>query len=366
MPPGCPVALAVAFWVGWVLVAVLGVVDQQARTSTVVVILVVLAVLWPVLPWQPVVGARRVLPVAFLLVVLSIGFLGPGSSFLPLLLAALANLTFSLGRTLAIAAAVVDLVAVAVAIVRLERASVAQLVGETLSAAVLCLFAIAMADAVLRARSRRAEAETLLAQVEELTLADERGRMARDMHDSLGHSMTAVKISLDAAGRLNDRGHPERAWAEVEHAGVMVADALDEARRWVRALRPIALDDGIGEQALRDLAESFRGAGIAVVNRVTGDPGRMSSRTQLVVYRVVQESLANAVRHSRATRVEIDLTVTGEGVTVRVADDGTGVPDGAVVTAGGFGLQALGERVEAVGGTFDATAGFSVCASTPL
>jgi signal transduction histidine kinase len=361
-----------SFWIGWVLTVVIGYAEPRAHTPTVLSVLVVVLVAWLVLPWRPVSGWRRVTPAVFFLAVLSLAVIGAGATYLPLLLAALANLTFSLGRAEAIAVAVAQL-GMMVAVIFYARGSTAvatELVADLVSMAVLSLFAIAMAEAVIRARARRAEALSLLTQVEELTIAGERARMARDMHDSLGHSLTAVKLSLDAAIQLGARGEAGRARAEVAHARRMVVDALVDTRRWVRALRPVALLDGIGAQAFGELADSFRGAGIRIEHQVRGDHDRVSPRAQLVAYRVVQESLANAVRYSRAFTVWIAVDVRETSVAIVVADDGTGMADGDVVVSGGFGLGALAERVEAVGGTFTASnreeGGFEVAAELPL
>jgi signal transduction histidine kinase len=371
-PPSCPAPLAVSFWIGWALTALIGAVEPRAHAPTVAIVLAVLLGSWLVLPWEPAHGWRRALPGVFFLAVLSLAIIGAGATYLPLLLAALANLTFSLGRTTAIAVAVAELLLMFLLVIlgRASAPNATALLGDAVSMGVLSLFAIAMADAVIQARDRRAEAVALNAQVEELTITDERARMARDMHDSLGQSLTAVKLSIDAASRLDARGESARARDEMARAGGMVVDALTDTRRWVRALRPIALDGGMGPQALSDLADSFRGAGIHIRHRVSGEVARMSPRTQLVAYRVVQESLANAVRYSRALTVTIDLDVGDGSVAVAVADDGAGIAEDALVVAGGFGLAALSQRVEAAGGTFAAAAGpgggFEVRAELPL
>lgn len=374
MPPGCPGPLAVAFWVGWVLTAVAALLRAALPVVTevaVAVLLVVLLASWRWLPWEPVCGWRRALPVVFLLATLSFGLVGPPATSLPLLLAALANLTFSLGRAVAVGVAVAGLLLLLAGVLRfVPEVGAAAVVSELVSFAVLALFAIALADAVIAERARRAEALDLLARVEELTLAGERTRMARDMHDSLGHSLTAVKLSLDLARRWDDRGEPDRARAEVAHAAGTVVDALADTRRWVRALHPAALDGGIGPRALAGLADAFRGAGVAIEHHVVGDPGRVPPRAQLVVYRVVQESLANSVRHSRASTVRIDLEVGAETVAVGVADDGVAVVEGDLTRVGGFGLAALADRVRVLGGTFAAgprsAGGVEVRAVLPL
>lgn len=363
-----------SFWVGWVLAGVFAVVDPRADAATAAVLLGVLLGGWLVLPWDPARGWRRAIPVAFFLAVVSADFVGVGTIILPLLLSALANLVFTLGRSTAIGVAVMVILVLLLGPVFAQPTT--ELLVDAVSLVVLAVFAIALASAVLTERARRAEAVALVARVEELTIAGERARMARDMHDSLGHSLTAVKLSLDAAALLDARDQQAQAREEVAHAGQIVADALVETRRWVRALRPAALDDGIGPRAFDELADTFRAAGIRIVHRVQGDTALMTARTQLVAYRVVQESLSNAVRHSGARAVEIKVVMGAETVSLTIADDGVGFGDGAgprrvgSQVAGGFGLVALEERVRALGGTFSAvdraSGGFEVRAVLPL
>lgn len=201
-----------SFWVGWVLTAVVGVVDQGTGTLGLVAVLLALLVLWVVLPWEPTRGLRAVLPVVFLIAALSVGGFGGGATYLPLLLASLANMTLSLGLVPAIFAAVGDVLLIGLASWAAGWTQAADLMADVVSLGVLSLFAISMAHAVSQARSHRNEAVALLAQVEELTIAEERARMARDMHDSLGHSLTAVKFSIDSATRLDGKGRSDDAW----------------------------------------------------------------------------------------------------------------------------------------------------------
>lgn len=337
-----------AFWLGWLVTGVVAVVDPRVHAPAAAVLLAVLLVGWVALPWERARGWRRAVPVAFVLAVLSFQVVGAGTVVLPLLLAALSNLVFSLGRVIAIGvSAVVWLLPVVGP--GPDRPAV-EVVVDAVAVVVLAFFAVAMAEAVLAERARRAEAVALATQVEELTIAAERARMARDMHDSLVQSLTAVKLSLDVAARLDARGESSRSRDELAHAGRIVVRALADTRRWVRALRPAALDDGFGPRALEELAGAFRGAAVRITHRVAGDPARMSAGTQLVVYRTVQEGLANAVRHSRATSIDIEVDVRGSTVSCVVTDDGVGIGDRGR-EAGGFGLAALGERVQAVGGS---------------
>ena len=125
---------------------------------------------------------------------------------------------------------------------------------NTAGLAVLAAFAIGICTAMVEARRRREETEELLGELEsahaqleryaervkELTVAEERARMSREMHDSLGHYLTVINVGLQNAQRFREK-RPEAAWEEVEEVRELTREALSEVRRWVRALKPLAL-----------------------------------------------------------------------------------------------------------------------------
>lgn len=320
------------------------------------------------LSWDKVRGLRAVLPVLFFLAPFPIGIFGSGSTYLPILLAALANMTFTLGLRWSISAAAFAtlLVGASSAVLGLPPLAI---LGEVVAISMVCAFAIAMVHAVVQARVSRNEALVLLEQVEELTLAEERSRLARDMHDSLGHSLSAIKIALDSAIRLDERNNSSQAWEEIGHARNMTVTALADTRRWVGALRPAGLHQGLGEHAFKDLADSFRGSGVSINYHVSGETNQIPQRIQLIAYRIVQESLSNAIRHSGTNEVSIRLEIDTE-VQVSVSDNGKGCADDTLTAIGGFGLRGLADRVELVCGSFTAgpqpLGGFTVNATLPL
>lgn len=203
------------------------------------------------------------------------------------------------------------------------------------------LAALEEAHGELRRRSER---------IRELTVAEERARMSREMHDSTGHYLTALTMSLTNALRFRT-ARPDAAWEEVEQARGLAREALTDARRWVRALRPLRLEGRAGLAAMRALAASFDGGGIRIGFAVTGTGvwPDLSEEAELVCYRVLQEGLTNAMRHSGADLVEVEVLTRADGVAVTVTDNGGGAAEEAV--HGGFGLRGLSERVAAVGGT---------------
>ncbi|MBE2998781.1 sensor histidine kinase [Nocardiopsis sp. HNM0947] len=188
-------------------------------------------------------------------------------------------------------------------------------------------------------------------QVREMTLAEERSRMAREMHDSTGHHLTALAMTLSNALRFRTH-RPDEAWTEVEQARDLAREALEDTRRWVRALRPLTLEGVSGPEAMRALAGSFDGTGLRVDFTAEGTWPDPPEAAELVCYRALQEGLANAVRHSGAGRIGVHLRSTPDTVELMVEDDGQGA--GAARTERGFGLRGIAERAGAVGGAMTA------------
>lgn len=176
-------------------------------------------------------------------------------------------------------------------------------------------------------------------QAEELAAARERNRLAREIHDGLGHHLTAAHMQLQAAQAVLPQ-QPERAEAALEQARALTQEALTDVRRSVRALRvtsrPLA-------QALEALV---KGAGIPGELTVCGTPMVLSEGLEDDLYRVAQEGLTNARKHAGATHVALTLAYNAHTVELTVQDDGRGSSN----LGGGFGLTGVRERVEAFGG----------------
>jgi signal transduction histidine kinase len=196
--------------------------------------------------------------------------------------------------------------------------------------------------------SREAEAEA--------AALGERARVAREMHDVLAHSLSALALQLEAARLLaRDRGSDAEVVSAIEKAHRLAAGGLDEARRTISALRG---DELPGPERLGALAETF---GERASLRVHGEPRELSSEARMAVYRTAQEALTNVRRHSAADTVEISLSYADDGTTLVVADHGPGAP--VVVGGGGgpgggaaagYGLTGMRERAELLGGRLSA------------
>ncbi len=325
----------------------------------------VLAALWLALPWAPRASLRRklVAPALMLVLFALIFVLTDGGWFVLIFPFVFANATFLFGIRGSVAYAAVPLAIsfVSIWIFPYPGSDVGDAFRDTAGLAVLAAFAIGICAAMVEARRRRAETEDLLGELEsahaeleryaervkELTVTDERARMSREMHDSLGHYLTVINMGLHNAQRFREK-RPEAAWAEVEEARSLTREALSEVRRWVRALKPLALEERAGPEAMAALARSFEGTGFDVRFTVEGSERELSGEVELILYRALQEGLTNALKHSKARRVTASLAFGEEDVSLMVADDGEGAPEGA--SEQGFGLATLGERAGALGG----------------
>jgi signal transduction histidine kinase len=180
-------------------------------------------------------------------------------------------------------------------------------------------------------------------------VAEERARMAREIHDSVGHHLAVVNLQLQNAERFRE-ARPEEAWAEVGDARKTVLEALTEIRRSVRALKPQNLETQTVASAIAALVHAFESTGIGATFETAGEERNLPNEAELLLYRAAQEGLTNAARHSNARRVEVTLAFEEEGVGLSVANDGPRTAGGTPEL--GFGLASLSERVEDLGGAF--------------
>lgn len=187
---------------------------------------------------------------------------------------------------------------------------------------------------------RRASSRAALRAQEE-----ERARVARDLHDEVNQALTGVLLHLEAA---RAKAPPDLV-GELAETKALASQAMDELLSLARQLRPAALDDLGLKAAIAGHVEDFeRRTGIGAGFRHEGDLGGLPDDVQLVLYRVTQEALSNAARHSGASRVDVDLKRNGDQVDLTVSDDGRGF---SFDEAGsGLGLAGMRERALHVGG----------------
>ncbi|MCX4997460.1 sensor histidine kinase [Streptomyces longwoodensis] len=221
----------------------------------------------------------------------------------------------------------------------------AEYISDLLMFALGVVLAIAMAAVAVREQQARARLEGTLAQVAELSAARERNRLARDIHDSLGHHLTAIGIQLEKAEAFASLDAAGSAQA-VAHARWSANRALDEVRASVRTLGPEAASGpaGLG-RALTDLVHHLDGGS----GRITLEVSGTERRPLLVLYRAAQEGLTNACRHSGATQIRVYVAYEEQGAVLRVADNGGGFG----TAEEGFGLAGLRERLRLAGGSVE-------------
>lgn len=191
---------------------------------------------------------------------------------------------------------------------------------------------------------------------EELAVAHERNRLAREIHDSLGHHLTVIHLQIEAARAL-ETAHPERARDALAKAGALARSGLQEIRESVAALRASPLENRRLADAIRDVIEQHRAAGLDCTFHAAGAERPVSPAAALTLYRAAQEGLTNVQKHARARRAAVTLDFRDPArLRLQVADDGPGSIDpGSAPTPAGFGLPGLQERVQLLGGRLHAS-----------
>jgi two-component system sensor histidine kinase DegS len=180
-------------------------------------------------------------------------------------------------------------------------------------------------------------------------IEEERMRIARDMHDGPAQSMSNLVLQAEILERLVDK--PDAILAELQDFKSSVRSALDETRQLIFDLRPMTLDDlGLVPTLRRYTREYTEQHGILVRLNLVGGERRLPGNIEGTLFRIIQEALTNAHKHSRARMVEVDLNLTGERVLASVRDDGVGF-DVRAVEAGlsenrNLGLLSMRERCE--------------------
>jgi two-component system sensor histidine kinase UhpB len=194
----------------------------------------------------------------------------------------------------------------------------------------------------------------------------ERKRVARELHDELGQSLTAIRLIATSLGR----GEPEAQAQGIAKISEIAAGLYDSVHRIVRELRPAVLEQPDLAAAVDDLAREWRARHpqLALETELQGDLGDLGETTTLALFRAVQEALTNVLKHASATRVALRLVRDEAEVRLDVIDDGRGA--GSPVAGSRHGLAGMRERIVALGGAVDAgpaaEGGFRVSITVPL
>lgn len=216
----------------------------------------------------------------------------------------------------------------------------AEQVSDVLMLSTGLVLAVSMAEVA-------AHAQRLLGRVAELATASERNRLARDMHDSLGHHLTVIAVQLEKAAAFRERD-PAAADQALADARLSTRYALEDVRQSVGALRDGVETFALGP-ALRTLVARVDDGRFAVSLSIEGDESRFARPTLVALYRAAQEGLTNASRHAQARTVSVEVRLAEAAARLVVADDGRGFE----VAEPGFGLRGMDERLALVGGSLE-------------
>jgi len=206
-----------------------------------------------------------------------------------------------------------------------------------------------------------------------LAVAAERARITRELHDVVAHGMSVIVVQAQGAAAALDR-HPDRTATALQHVIETGRSSLAEMRRLLAAGRTSPAGDTQltpqpGISAVPALVDRLRSAGMSIDLHIEGIPDVMPAAVDLSGYRIVQEGLTNTLKHAGpGAAAQVRLEFDPQRLRVEVADDGTGLADGA--DERGNGLRGIAERVAMLGGTLDIGGGdgtgFRLCATLPL
>lgn len=205
---------------------------------------------------------------------------------------------------------------------------------------------------ILELQAAKRELELAREREVELAALRERERLARDLHDTLGHALVTLTVQLEAAQRLQ-AADPARVATLLAEMQKLTRSSMEDLRRSLANLRTSGLGDRPLTESLRTLcAEAGKRLGAAIDCQVAEGADVLPPAVAEVLWRVAQEGLTNIERHAHAHRVQVNLTVDPKEVVLRVSDDGAGLPREAENKPGHYGLRGLRERVEGLGGAF--------------
>ena len=189
-------------------------------------------------------------------------------------------------------------------------------------------------------------------EVNRLTVVEERNRIARDIHDSLGHNMTALIMQLQMAEHLLKEDVPKTEGL-LANSVRTAKDSLAGIREVVETLRGAGTALAPAESIKKMVSEFSVKTGVEIGLDINGETAMQDSAANVALYRIIQEAITNAVRHGKATRIAVSLDCFGDSITFCVKDNGSG----AETVKEGYGLKGIRERAEAFGGKVEFGAG---------
>jgi signal transduction histidine kinase len=233
-------------------------------------------------------------------------------------------------------------------------------------AALTFTFIISMAYLVRQEKQSHMQAEHLLRELEvshqhlqdyaekvaDLATTEERNRLAREIHDSLGHYMTVINVQLEKAITFRDR-NPQEAEQAVRDAKYLAGEALKDVRRSVGALRSVP--EFSLTQSLRELVNTMNSDQLAIELKIEGEETGFSRQSLMTLYRAAQEGLTNIQKHARANQVQVQVRLEDQQASLTIDDNGQGFDSTSLdhlKEKSHYGLQGIRERLELIRGSF--------------
>ncbi len=179
---------------------------------------------------------------------------------------------------------------------------------------------------------------------EYLAAAEERSRLARELHDTLAHSLTAIVVTLEAAKKLMKQ-NPGKALEEIEKSQEQARRGLEEVRLTIKVMRPLALDEMGFHDALKSIARDYSGSG-AEISFDFDENTTLSAAQEAAFYRIIQECITNSVRHGKAGNIYVRMRRQRDDLFLTIEDDGAG----CAALSEGQGMRGIRERAAALGG----------------
>jgi signal transduction histidine kinase len=293
----------------------------------------------------------------------------------------IATYTIAASKPTRVALAAAGTVAIAVGIGFYVDESASESAGDWLLIVVFTLGTWFVGDSVRRRRMYASALEGRTRELEDARLdlarqavTDERLRMARELHDVVAHTLTAIVVQT-AVARHRFEQEPEAAAESLDGIETLTRGALEELRSTLSVLR--SEDGDLAQLApaarladVDQLAERVAASGVAVTIHREGDLDGLPPLVELAAYRIVQEALTNVVKHAPGARVDVRLAGTRSKLAIEVRDDGLTNERADVIAGAGRGLAGMQERAALLGGTFEAGpasgGGFRVAAILPL
>ncbi len=188
------------------------------------------------------------------------------------------------------------------------------------------------------------------ATLEQLAVSRERNRMARELHDTLAHTLSGLAVQLEGVKSLW-KSDPEKSYAMLEQSLKVTRSGLTETRKAIQSLRATPLEDLGIRLAIRELAQTAADrAGFDLQLDLSDILGDLPQNVEQCIYRITQEALENIVKHAAAKNVKLRLSCKNGGITLLIRDDGIGFDPADVDQEQHYGLQGICERAELIGG----------------